>query len=211
MEARTLRADAERNRRRLLDPAAEAFAEQGLDVSVAEIARRAGVGHGTAFRRFPTKEHLVCAIVLDRIESLAAAARELAERDDVEDPLGRFMRLLVERQVGDRALADAMGASVLADPAVEAAHGELLAAAGELVRRGQAAGLVRDDVSVVDVLALTKGVVAAAEPLLAVSPRIWCRYLDLVRDALRPESATPLSGRAPTVAALRRALETGCR
>jgi AcrR family transcriptional regulator len=211
MPTRPLRADAERNRRRLLDAAAEAFAEQGLDVSVAEIARRAGVGHGTAFRRFPTKEHLICAIVLDGVESLAAAARDLLERDDVADPLGEFMRLLVERQVANRALAEAMGAGVLSDPAVGAAHGELLAAVDGLVRSGQEAGLVRDDVSAVDVLVLTKGVVAAAEPLQVVAPRIWRRYLDLLRDALRPDSATPLSGRAPTVAQLQRAIEATCR
>src|SRR5258708_36935827 len=70
-----LRADAERNRRLLLDAAAEAFAEHGLDVSVGEIARRAGVGQGTVFRRFPTKEHLIAAVVVDRMHQASARGR----------------------------------------------------------------------------------------------------------------------------------------
>jgi AcrR family transcriptional regulator len=199
-----LRADAERNRRRLLDAAAACFAEQGLDVSVGEIARRAGVGHGTAFRRFPTKERLICEVVLDRIEGLVAAAAELLERDGVDDPLRAFAELMLERQVADRGLAQAVDAGVLADPAVGAAHAELLATVGRLVRRAQEAGRLRDDVSAIDVLLLTKGVVAAADPLLDVTPRVWRRYLDLVFDGLRPDAATPLSVRPPTRAELER-------
>src|SRR3954451_22287764 len=92
--AKPLRPAAERNRRRLLDAAATCFAEGGLDVSVAEIAKRAGVGHGTAFRRFPTKERLLCEIVLDRLEALVTAARELLAREGVADPLREFMELV---------------------------------------------------------------------------------------------------------------------
>src|SRR3954451_16162338 len=134
-----LRADAERNRRRLLDAAATCFAERGLDVSVAEIARRAGVGHGTAFRRFPTKEHLVCAVVIDRIEGLTALAGELLEAA-AGDPLLEFMRRAIEMQLQDRALGESIGTSVLADPAIQQAHRELLDAIEQLVRRGQKAG-----------------------------------------------------------------------
>jgi AcrR family transcriptional regulator len=206
METKPLRADAERNRRLLLDAAAATFAERGLDVSVAEIARRAGVGHGTAFRRFPTKERLVCEVVADRIEALAAAAGELLERDDVDDPLLEFMRHAIELQVADRALAEGVGTGVLSDPGVSAAHADLMRIVDKLVRRGQEAGQVRDDISGIDVLVLTKGVTAAAEPLREVTPRIWRRYLDLVRDALSPAAATPLTGRPPTLAQLERGL-----
>ena len=71
---RPLRADAERNRKRLLDAAAAVFAEHGLEASTAEIARRAGVGHGTVFRRFPTKDDLVAAIVVDRLGEITETA-----------------------------------------------------------------------------------------------------------------------------------------
>jgi len=204
--ARPLRADAERNRRRLIDAAAEAFAERGLDVSVAEIAKRAGVGQGTAFRHFPTKERLVAEIVRDRLTGLAAFGRELLEDSRREDPLLDFMRSLIELQVQDRGLAEGVGSSVLADPAVREAHLELLRTIELLVARGQEAGNVRTDISAVDVIVLTKGVAAASDPLCVVKPRIWRRYLDLVRDALRPESARPLSGRPPTRAELERGL-----
>src|SRR3954453_15005584 len=203
--AKPLRADAERNRRLLLDAAATCFAERGLDVSVAEIARRAGVGHGTAFRRFPTKDDLVCAVVVDRIEWLTALAGELLEAGG-DDPLREFMHNAVELQLRDRGLGESIGTSVLTDPAFHQAHRELLDAIEQLVRRAQEAGDVRDDISAVDVIVLTKGVTAAAAPLQAVKPRIWRRYLDLVRDALRPEAAHPLTGRAPTRAELDRGL-----
>ena len=201
-----LRADAERNRRLLLDAAAEAFAEHGLDVSVDEIARRAGVGHGTAFRRFPTKEHLVCAVVLDRMEEITALARELREAGGVADPVLEFMRRTIQLQVEDRALAESIGSGVLADPAIQVAHRELLREIERLVTRAQEAGQLRTDVSAVDVMVLTKGVAAASAPLQGAKPRIWRRYLDLVRDALRPESAQPLDGRPPTLAQLERGL-----
>jgi AcrR family transcriptional regulator len=204
--AKPLRADAERNRRLLLDAAAACFAERGLDVSVAEIARRAGVGHGTAFRRFPTKEHLVSAVVLDRIEAITALAGDLLEDGAVDDPLLEFMRRTIEMQVQDRGLGESIGTGVLADEGVQAAHSDLLTAIERLVRRAQERGQVRDDISAVDVIVLTKGVTAAAAPLLAVKPRIWRRYLDLARDALRPEAAHPLTGRPPTRAELDRGL-----
>ena len=74
-ERRPLRADAERNRRRLLDAATEIFCERGLDVGVGEIAERAGVGRGTLFRNFPSKEHLIAAIVVERMRESAARGR----------------------------------------------------------------------------------------------------------------------------------------
>src|SRR3954465_11493357 len=95
-EATTLRADAERNRRRILEAAAAAFAESGLDVGVAEIARRAGVGAGTIFRRFPTKEDLVVAIVEERIAQMVTLAEEALEEDDAGEAFRRFVLAGIE-------------------------------------------------------------------------------------------------------------------
>ncbi len=81
-ESKTLRADAERNRRRLLDAAYEMFAERGLDVGVGEIAARAGVGRGTLFRNFASKEDLIAAIVSERMHEAAEAGRALLEAAD---------------------------------------------------------------------------------------------------------------------------------
>src|ERR1700739_1948487 len=96
-ERRTMRADAERNRRRLLDAATEMFCERGLDVGVAEIAQQAGVGRGTLFRNFPTKEHLIAAIVVERInESIARGRAALAA--DVAP--GDALFALIDQAVG---------------------------------------------------------------------------------------------------------------
>jgi AcrR family transcriptional regulator len=203
---RPLRADAERNRRLLIDAAAEAFAQHGLDVSVGEIARRAGVGRGTLFRRFPTKEHLIAAIFVDRVSDMTDTARLLMEEEEAGDALGRFMRAMIEMQVKDRGLFEAVGHSALTDPDVLRAHDELLATLGKMVRSAQRAGEVRDDVGPIDILMLTKGVAAAAEPMQCVVPRSWERYLDLVTDGLRPAAATKLCGRPPSRAQFEKAL-----
>src|SRR6201987_6438810 len=84
---RIRRADAERNRRRLLDAATEMFCERGLDVGVAEIAQQAGVGRGTLFRNFPTKEHLIAAIVVERINESTARGRAALDADDPGEAL----------------------------------------------------------------------------------------------------------------------------
>src|SRR5580692_2098682 len=80
-QPRRQRADAERNRRALIDAAVEVFGERGLDATVAEVAARAGVGQGTAFRHFPTKEHLIAATVRDMLDRITATATQLLEED----------------------------------------------------------------------------------------------------------------------------------
>src|SRR5215469_9714592 len=96
--SRRPRADAERNRRRLLDAAAQLFGERGLDVGVAEIAQRAGVGRGTLFRNFPTKQDLIAAIVVDQMNAAAARGRELLDAPDAGDALFEFLDELAGRQ-----------------------------------------------------------------------------------------------------------------
>ena len=88
----TLRADAQRNLDRLLGAAAECFAEQGVDASVDEIARRAGVGHGTVFRRFPTKDALLAAVLASHMAELAAAAEAACDEPDAGEAFDRFVR-----------------------------------------------------------------------------------------------------------------------
>src|SRR5260370_15880205 len=103
----TLRADAQRNLDRLLEAAGECFAEQGVDVSVDEIARRAGVGHGTVFRRFPTKGALLAAVLEVQFRELAAAADAAAEADDAGAGVADFVRDGAHASARDSALIDA--------------------------------------------------------------------------------------------------------
>ena len=161
-----LRADAPRNLDRLLEAAGECFAERGTDVSVDEIARRAGVGHGTVFRRFPTKEALLLAVVLRRVEELADVAEAACEAADIEDAFAGFVRFAAGTYARDRVLVDGLERCV-GRPEKE----RLLAAAGRLVRRAQDAGVVRRDVGGEDVLRLV--------PTAS-------RYPEIVLDGLRP-------------------------
>jgi AcrR family transcriptional regulator len=204
-EERHLRADAERNRRRLLDAAAAAFSERGLDVGVAEIAQRAGVGRGTLFRNFPTKEDLIAAIVVERMNEAIGRGRELLEAADPEEALFGFLDELVGRQQLDRALFEAVADTFLANDDIRAGHTEMMGVLDGLLARAQDAGAVRADVGAVDVLMLFKGVCQAVSAFAHIDPDIAERHLDLVRSALGAQAAAqPLRGRAPTLDALER-------
>src|SRR5438270_11022669 len=96
-ERRTMRADAERNRRRLLDAATEMFCERGLDVGVGEIAQQAGVGRGTLFRNFPSKEHLIAAIVVERMGESISRGRLALEAPDPGQALVDLLEQAVRR------------------------------------------------------------------------------------------------------------------
>ena len=197
-QSRPLRADAERNRRRLLDAAAAVFAERGLDASVSEIATRAGVGQGTVFRRFPSKEHLVAAIVVERIGELVATGEGQLDADDPVEGLRTFLRAGAEMQAKDRGFFQGAAGVALDDEAVHTQHMALMAVTERLLTRAQAAGGIRDDVTAEDVLLLQGAICQGAAPLDLVDPDLWRRYVDLVFDALRPEGAHALSHPAPT-------------
>lgn len=171
-----LRADAQRNLGRVLDAAAEAFAEHGADVSVDEIARRAGVGHATVFRRFPTKDALIEAVVLKSVSELVAAAEAALEEPDAGEAFRHFVWRAAELQSRDRALFEGLGRCV-ATPEV----GELQVAVAKVVARAQEAGAVRRDVDAADLGPLLGSVIHAAPPGL------WRRYVEVVLDGLRPQ------------------------
>lgn len=188
---RPLRADAERNRRLVLEAAAQAFAEQGLDVGVAEIARRAGVGNATVFRRFPTKDALIEAIIEDRVAEVCAAAGRAATVDDPWEALVGFLETAAGMQRRDRGFSQASEEYMLKRPALLACHRPILEAVEPLVRRAQESGVLRDDVTTVDVMSVMKGAVAGVPPVPGVPADQWRRLLSLLLDGLRPAAATP--------------------
>ena len=200
---RTLRADAERNRRRLLEAAAGMFAERGLDVGVAEIAQQAGVGRGTLFRNFPTKDHLIAAILVDRMNESIARGRAALDAPDPGAALFDLMEEAVDRSRTDRALFDSLSDTWMTNSEIRTCHVELLDMLDGLVRRAQDAGAVRTDVSAVDVLLLIKGVCESIKHFTHLSPAVSARQLDLIRAALAPGAAANLlRGPALTIADL---------
>jgi AcrR family transcriptional regulator len=207
LEDRRLRADAERNRRRVLDAAEALFRERGLDVSVAEIAQRAGVGRGTLFRNFPSKEALIVAIVRERMLAMAGRGRALLGETDPGGAVFTFLEEMAGAQQVDRALAEAVADVLLANPDIRAAHVEVIESLGALLSRAQEAGAVRRDVSALDVLMLMKGVCQATGAFSHLDPDIPRRQFDLMLASLRPAESTgaPLRGRAATLEDLERA------
>lgn len=213
-----MRADAERNRERLLGAAAAAFAEAGLEASVADIARRAGVGQGTVFRRFPSKADLMAEIVLDRLGEMQARAAAALAAPEPWPALCGFMEAAAELQAGDRGFFQAASvpetlATMTAGAAPEtrerlaAAHAEVLETVGELLDRAQAAGEVRPDLAATDIPCLICASVQAAAPLAAAEPGLWRRYLALSLAGIRAGGAvTPLPAGAPTAEQFRAAL-----
>ena len=204
---RALRADAERNRRRLLDAAQALFREHGLDVGVAEIAQRAGVGRGTLFRNFPTKQDLIAAIVIERMNEATEYGRTLLDAPDPGEALFGFLEEIAGRQQVDRGLFEAVADTFLANQEIRAAHAEIVGGLDDLLDRAKDAGAVRSDVGAMDVLLLLKGVCEAASALATTEPGIVGRQLDLVRAAISPAAAErPLRGRPPTLADVARGL-----
>lgn len=200
-DGRALRADAERNRRRILAAAAEVFAERGIDACTSEIARRAGVGTATLFRRFPSKDDLVLAIFEERMAALEAAAREGLGDPDPGAGLRSFLEAAARLQAEDLGFCQSVGTVIFGDPRARERHEQLLELSGRLLRAAQAAGAVRADLEPDDLPFLTQAATLSVQALGA-DPELHRRYLGLIFDGLSPSAATPLQPGAPDLAAL---------
>jgi AcrR family transcriptional regulator len=199
-DERALRADARRNRQRLLEAAQALFRERGLDVGVAEIAEAAGVGRGTLFRNFASKEDLIEAIVAERMYEAAAYGEALLQAEDPGDALFDFLGQMVGHQQLDRALFEAIDETWLAKEVIQPAHAAVFGVLEQLMTRAQAAGAVREDVGALDLLMMFKGACHAATAYAHVEPAAIERHLDLIRASVRPvPGCPPLRGRAPTL------------
>jgi len=184
---RTPRADARRNRQRVLDAAESAFAGDGIAVPIDEIARRAGVGAGTVYRHFPTKEALFHAIVLGRLERMTAQARALAGAQDPGAAFFDFLATLVQEGHAKRDLVDALAAGgFVTNPAATPVGREFRGAVGALLDRAQAAGAVRRDVGIEDLMALLRGVSLAVRG--SGEPDLPGRLFAVVSRGLRPDA-----------------------
>jgi AcrR family transcriptional regulator len=201
---RRQRADAERNRRALIDAAIEVFGERGLEATVSEIAQRAGVGQGTAFRHFATKEHLIAATVSDMLDRITERAVELLDEPDPMVALREMMRAGSVLMTSNHGFKDATANSpVLEDPQVEAGHQRLLEATGQLLSRAQDAGVVRADVTAEDIPLLLCAISATDVPRRDGQPALWERYFEIVFAGLCAEPAGALAATAPTQDELR--------
>src|SRR5918912_1260601 len=203
---RPLRRDAERNRRRILDAAGAVFPERGLGVTLDEIARRAGVGVGTVYRRFETKDALVDALFEDRIGQVAAAAEAALEQEDAWEALIGFMERALALQRADRGLRQLLLGSG-GHERVARARGRIKPVVERLIERAREQGVLRPDVAASDMPLLLFMLDGVAEYTREADPDVWRRCLTLVVDGLRarrdgptPLPAEPLGDRGLEVA-----------
>jgi AcrR family transcriptional regulator len=187
-----LRADAERNRRRILDAAAELFAAKGLSVGLDEIAHHAGVGVGTAYRRFPDKRHLIGALFEERLDRLVELADRALAADDPWEGLTAFLEQATELQIENRGLREIITGSDHGTALTARARARLAPLAEQLVSRAQASGALRDDIVATDLPLLQFMVSSARELTPPHAPQLWRRYLALTIDGLRTPDPHPL-------------------
>ena len=183
-QARKPRADSTRNRQLLIDAAKSGFAELGLNVSLEEIARRAGVGIGTLYRNFPSREAIVEAVYRREVELLADAVPHLLETWPAAEALHKWMHLFVDYIATKRLIAPSLGSAAVRTAPLYATSAELIKGAlATLVKRAVASGEVRKDIDPADLLRAMIGVsYGNPEAGWQASAR---RLIDILMDGLR--------------------------
>jgi AcrR family transcriptional regulator len=184
---RPLRRDAERNRQRILVAARDAFAEDGLSVTLDEIAHRAGVGVGTVYRRFPDKEQLIDALFEDQMTEFACLADDCLCDQDPWDGLVRFLEQACHTHACDRGLKELALSGVHGRERIARARELMFPLVVRLVKRARADGSLRPDLEPTDIPLLQLMLGALSEVTRDVDPEIWRRYLGIVVDGLRTQ------------------------
>jgi AcrR family transcriptional regulator len=198
VEAPHLRADAQRNLDRILEAARAVFAEDGLEASVADVAERAGVGTATIFRRFPTKDDLVAAMLEQELLALVARAEAAAAADDPAAAIAEFFTAAVGGFIDNRCFCEASGGGLFARPRMQELAGKVTAVVEQLLRRAREAGAIRRDIVPEDIAYLVNAVGHAGIRLEHTAPGAWRRYVEIVLAGLAPQSGSKLTQKPPT-------------
>jgi AcrR family transcriptional regulator len=181
-----LRADAERNRQRLLAAAKELLATRGLDVTLDDVARHAGVGTGTAYRRFPNKDALIDALMVDRIGEIAEIAKKCLEDPDPWVGLTSYFDRALALQAADRGLKEVLFSSGRGRERSNHARRAIAPVVTKLVARAKDAGMVRSDIDTSDVPLINFMLNTIVDFSRDIEPELYRRYLAIVLDGLRP-------------------------
>lgn len=184
---RPLRRDAERNRRLILASAGALFAERGLAVSLDEIARHAGVGVGTVYRRFSSREQLIDALFDERLAEIVALAEDALACEDPWLGFTGFIERALERQAADKGLKELILGTGEGRDRITQFRSRMIPLATDLVRRAQASGSLRQDFSPRDIPLLQMMLGAVVDAAEAIRPDLWRRYLALTLDGMRAD------------------------
>lgn len=187
-----LRRDAARNRERLLAAARELLATRGPGVSLNDIAHHAGVGVGTAYRRFPNKDAVVDALFEEALDDMAHLARESLAASSAWDGLASFLERSLDLQFGDRGLGVLMNDPALGDERAAEARTRIAPLLEQLVDRARREGCVRPDLHQSDLIFLQVALSAILHRSAGVAPQLYRRYLEMFLDGVRPTASTPL-------------------
>ena len=189
-EPRALRADAARNRERILLAAQRVFSEHGLEASVAEVAREAGVGKATVFRSYPTKEHLIAAIACDRIRWIENLVAEALEQPDAWIAFKDLLADLAHRHATDLTHLEGLARNTDA-PLLTDARKAANAALRRLMQKAKKQGAMRADVTPEDIRTLFHGVTHAMSEEERHDVKAWARWAELFANAFRAEGVAP--------------------
>ena len=193
---RPLRKDAVRNRELLILAGREVFAKRGLEASLDDIARHAGVGVGTAYRHFANKFELAEAIMENALAEVLTVTEQAAQAEDPWTGLVEFLEFVIELQTKDRGLREVM-MGVTSRQYRDEAHDQLAEPVAALLRRAQESGTVREDAVVSDLGCVVMMLCEVADLGGTTAPDLWRRYLPALLSALRPDGpalpGTPLT------------------
>jgi AcrR family transcriptional regulator len=186
--AEQLRSDARQNHARLLAAATEAFTEKGADAPLEEIARRAGVGIGTLYRHFPTRLDLQAAAFRNQVGVICGQGRELLDQGIPEEAFFTWAKIFAAYMASKRGLSKALMEVLGKDSEIMSSCWTMMVETTErTLTAAQRAGLIRPDVSAIDVMRLIHGVMAGSERAPDQTPRL----LSIMLDGLRPQPAAP--------------------
>ena len=192
---RKLRADAERNRRKILDAAAELFALRGIDITLDDVARHAKVGVGTVYRRFSCKQELVDGVFEQHMADMEAGACAALAVDDPWQGLVDFVASTCEQMAVNRGMGEVFFSCDEGREQIACARERVAPLVEQLITRARDAGALRPDVTANDVFTVAKMVGAVIDFAGPVAPDAWRRYLGIALDGLRSEGTarTPLT------------------
>lgn len=223
--SRSLRKDAAVNRERLLTAARELFAQRGLTVTLNDIAHHAGVGIGTAYRRFANKEEVIDALFEEGLQNIAAVAHEALDDPDAWRGLVMFLERSLNLQFGDRGLNELMNYPALGSARISEARDRIAPLIQALVDKAKEQGVVRPDLEQSDLIFAQVALSAVMASSRGIEPDLYLRYLTIILDGIRTDRAvlTPfpvaalsahqthdaMTGRRPDSVQVRRARESG--
>jgi AcrR family transcriptional regulator len=187
---RPLRRDAERNRQRILAAAAELLSERGLDATLDDVARAAGVGVGTVYRRFPDKESLIEELFRDRIDAMVKLAEQALTEPDPWQALVSYLEMASEMMAANTGLRQLLMFATYGKDRVCYARDQMRPVVSKLVERAQASGDLRADFDASDMKLITYMLASAADYAASTKPEVWRRYLAMLIDGLRPARDT---------------------